>query len=77
MIVCIRRPIRFQMQTNGEFCDVELNFYIVLLNGRIQNLKGANFLKIVIRVDHFLKLNYLRYGTKDCLSDRYESVINN
>jgi hypothetical protein len=59
------------MQTQGVFCDVELNFYVVSLGARLQKFKGAHFLKIVVRVrvDYFLKLNYLRYGTKDCLSD--------
>ena len=32
--------------------------------------------KIVVRVNYFLKLNYLCYGAKDYLSVRYESVIN-
>jgi hypothetical protein len=76
-MVSIRRPFGFLMQTHGDLCDVELNFYIVLLSARLQNFKSVYFLKIVVTVDYFLKLNYLRYGTKDCLSERYESVINN
>jgi len=48
-----------------------------LLSARLKKLKGTYFLKIVVRVDYFLELNYLSYDTKDCLSDRCESVINN
>jgi hypothetical protein len=46
------------------------------VTSKLQKVKGAFFLKIVVRVDYFLKLNYLLYSTKDYISDRYESVIN-
>ena len=69
MIVSIRRPIGFLMQKQDDLCEVELNFYIVLLSARLRNFNCVHFLNIVVRVDYFLQLNYLRYGTKDYLSE--------